>query len=120
MTIIEEQNQAPAIEEKIDEVLERLRPFLAREGGNIQLDHFDPETGYCYVKMTGACNGCYMAESDVSDSVEVLLMDEIPEIKKVQLVQQEQVSFQDLLERLQAEEKANQELEEYNRTHKKN
>ena len=61
-----------------------------------------------------------MAESDVSDSVEVLLMDEIPEIKKVELVQQEQVSFQDLLERLQAEEKANQELEEYNRTHKNN
>ena len=113
------ENKEKQIEEKIDEVLDRLRPFLAREGGNIQLDHFDPETGFCYVSMTGACNGCYMAASDVSDSVEILLMDEIPEIKKVELVQsQPEMSFQDLLTRLQNEEKANKELEEYNRTHK--
>lgn len=119
--IIEEKNDSKEIESKIDEVLERLRPFLAREGGDIKLHHFDFDTGYCYVEMTGACNGCYMAESDVSDSVEVLLMDEIPEIKKVELVQStSQPSLQDLLERLKNEEKANQELEEYNRTHKTN
>ena len=105
---------------KINEVLERLRPFLQREGGDIKLNHFDSSTGICYVEMVGACNGCYMAASDVSDSVEVLLMDEIPEIKKVELVQPEQVSFEDLLKRLQEEEKANRELEEYNRTHNGN
>ena len=108
------------MEERIDDVLGRLRPFLAREGGDIRLDHFDAETGVCYVEMTGACNGCYMAESDVSDSVEVLLMDEIPEIKKVELVKPDinTPSLEDLLTRLQEEEKANRELEEYNRTHK--
>ena len=120
MTVIEEKDNTSEIEARIDEVLERFRPFLAREGGNIHLDHFDIETGFCYVTMSGACNGCAMAASDVSDSIEVLLMDEIPEIKKVELIQPEQFSFQDLLERLQAEEKANQELAEYNRTHKQN
>lgn len=105
------------IELKIDEVLERLRPFLAREGGNIKLDHYDEESGVCYVDMTGACSGCYMAESDVSDSIEVLLMDEIPEIKKVVLVQPSQPSFDDMLAQIKAEEQANRELEEYNRTH---
>ncbi len=118
MTTIENKEDNTAIEEKIDEVLERLRPFLAREGGNIKLNHFDSETGFCYVEMQGACNGCYMAESDVSESVEVLLMDEIPEIKKVELVQPEQPSFEDLLTRLKQEEQANRELEEYNKTHK--
>lgn len=120
MITIEENNQCPDIEQKIDDVLERLRPFLAREGGDIKLDHFDNDTGYCYVEMTGACNGCYMAESDVSNSVEILLMDEIPEIKKVELVQNQPqgTSLEDLLTRLKEEEKANQELEEYNRTHK--
>ena len=118
MTTIEEHDNTADINKRIDDVLDRLRPFLAREGGNIHLDHFDAETGFCYVTMSGACNGCAMAATDVSDSIEVLLMDEIPEIKKVELIQPEQVSFQDLLERLQAEEKANRELEEYNRTHK--
>ncbi len=120
MTTIDTEQDNKEIEQKIDEALEKLRPFLAREGGDIKLDHFDCSTGYCYVEMTGACNGCYMAESDVSESVEVLLMDEIPEIKKVELVKNEQSgpSLEDLLNRLKEEEKANQELEEYNRTHK--
>lgn len=118
LTISEEKEEEKKMEEKIDEVLDRLRPFLAREGGDIQLDHFDVETSICYVKMLGACNGCYMAESDVSDSVEVLLMDEIPEIKKVVLVQPEQPSLNDLLERLKQEEQANNELQEINRKRK--
>lgn len=116
----EEEKRDAEMDAKINDVLERLRPFLQREGGDIKLNHFDSSTGICYVEMVGACNGCYMAASDVSDSVEVLLMDEIPEIKKVELVQPEQVSFEDLLKRLQEEEKANRELEEYNRTHNSN
>lgn len=115
---IESTPEEKAMEERIDEVLERLRPFLQREGGDIKLNHFDSSTGICYVEMVGACNGCYLAASDVSDSVEVLLMDEIPEIKKVELVQPEQMSFEDMLKRLQEEEKANRELEEYNKAHR--
>ena len=68
--------------------------------------------------MSGACKGCYMTDSDVSDTIAVLLMDEIPEIKDVQLVQPEQQSFEDLLKRLKEEEQANKELEEYNKNHK--
>ena len=104
--------------EKIDEILERIRPFLQREGGDVHLDHYDFDTSTCYVKMSGACNGCYMANSDVSDTIAVLLMDEIPEIKDVQLVQPEQQSFEDLLKRLKEEDQANKELEEYNKNHK--
>lgn len=114
----DELNNMQSIEEKIEFVLERLRPFLQRDGGDIKLDHYD-DTGTCYVQMLGACDGCIEASTDVSDSVAVLLMDEIPEIKDVQLVKSEyQESFEDLLRRLREEEQANKELEEYNRTHK--
>lgn len=105
--------------EKINDVLERLRPFLQREGGDVHLDHYDFETNTCYVKMSGACNGCYMASSDVSDTIAVLLMDEIPEIKDVKLVEDEQQSFEDMIKRLREQEMANRELEEYNKTHNK-
>lgn len=116
----EETNKTDEIIKKIDDVLERLRPFLQREGGDIKIDHFDSETGICYVQMIGACNGCSMANTDVSESVAVLLMDEIPEIKDVQLIQPEQESFEDLLRRLKAEEQANKELEEFNKQRKDN
>lgn len=106
-----------SLEERIDEVLDRLRPFLQREGGDIHLDHFDENDGTAYVDMTGACSGCYLAADDVSDSVEVLLMDEVPEIKRVLLVQPKQPTMEEMLAQLKAEEQANRELEEYNKTH---
>ena len=108
------------IEERIDEVLEKIRPFLAREGGNISLDHFDVETGIAYVNMLGACAGCSLASYDVSESVEVMLMDEVEEVKKVELVQDEvSLGYGDLLSRLQQEELALKELEEIKKNREK-
>ncbi len=101
-----ENKKEKTIEERIDECLDKIRPFLQREGGNVELDVFDEDTGICYVRMTGACAGCIMAASDVSDSIEVMLMDEIPEIKKVNLVEEEidvNQAFDDLLRRLAQE-----------------
>ncbi|MFA6829802.1 MAG: NifU family protein [Bacilli bacterium] len=115
---MEENKTNPTIEERIDEVLEKLRPFLAREGGNIRLEKFDPETGICYVDMIGACAGCSLAASDVSDSVEVMLMDEIPEITKVELIAPSvDDEFDTLLKQLQkaqAEEEAKEKTEKEN------
>ena len=108
------------IEERIDEVLEKIRPFLAREGGNIYLDHFDVETGIAYVHLLGACAGCSLASYDVSESVEVMLMDEVEEVKKVELVQDEvSLGYGDLLSRLQEEELALKELEEIKKNREK-
>lgn len=108
------------IEDKIDEVLEKIRPFLAREGGNIVLDHFDEETGICYVNMIGACAGCSLASYDVSESIEIMLMDEIEEVKKVELVTDTvQQDYSDLLKRLQEEELAARELEKIKNERKK-
>lgn len=95
---------------RIEEVLEKIRPFLAREGGDIKLDHFDMETGICYVDMVGACQGCMLAASDVSDSIEIMLMDEIPEITHVQLVNAEpEDAYENLLKQLQEAEKTKSE-----------
>ena len=100
------------IEERIEQVLDKLRPFLQREGGNIRLDHYDGETGICYVDMIGACAGCVMASTDVSESVEVMVMDEVPEVKKVELIAPTvQQSFDDLLRMLAEQQQAEAELE---------
>ena len=104
-----------SIEERIDAVLEKLRPFLQREGGNIKLDHFDAETGICSVDMIGACAGCSMASVDVSESVEVLVLDEVPEVKKVELVTPSvEQSFDDLLHMLAQQQEAEEELRREN------
>ena len=119
-TVIDTAVAKAEIEAHIEEVLDRLRPFLQREGGNIELDHFDDNVGTLYVRRTGACNGCYLASSDVTDTFEVVILDEVPEVKHVELIQPKQDSLEDLLQRLKDEEQAQKELDEYNKTHNNN
>ena len=119
-TVIDTAVAKAEIEAHIEEVLDRLRPFLQREGGNIELDHFDDNDGTLYVRRTGACNGCYLASSDVTDTFEVVILDEVPEVKHVELIQPKQDSLEDLLQRLKDEAQAQKELDEYNKTHNNN
>ena len=78
-----------SLEDRIEYSLNKLRPYLMREGGNITIDHYDYKTGILYVNMVGACKGCALATTDISDSIEVLLMQEIPEITGVRLAGKE-------------------------------
>ncbi len=119
-TIIDTAVDKARIEANIEDVLDRLRPFLQREGGNIEIDHFDDNDGTLYVRRTGACNGCYLASNDVTDTFEVVILDEVPEVKHVELIQPKQDSLEDLLQRLKDEEQAQKELDEYNKTHNNN
>lgn len=103
--------QQETIEQKIEAVLDKIRPFLQREGGDIKLDRYDEKTGICYVDMVGACAGCVMASSDISDSVEVMVLDEVPEVKKVELISPStEQSFDDLLRRLSEQQMAEEDF----------
>ena len=61
-----------------------------------------------------------LASSDVTDTFEVVILDEVPEVKHVELIQPKQDSLEDLLQRLKDEEQAQKELDEYNKTHNNN
>jgi len=105
------------IDQRIETVLDKIRPFLAREGGDVRLARFDADTGICYVDMVGACSGCTLAASDVSDSIEVMLMDEIPEITRVELVQPDfSDEYSQLIKKLQ--EAQQKEIEEEEKAYK--
>ena len=69
------------IENKIIEVLDKIKPFLNNDGGDIQFIKF--EDGIVYVRLLGACNGCPMADNTISDMIEYTLSFEIPEVTKV-------------------------------------
>lgn len=71
--------------DRIEYTLNKIRPFLKNEGGDIKIDHYDSETGILYVEMVGACNGCSLATTDISDSIEGIVMNEIPQVTAVKL-----------------------------------
>lgn len=68
-------------EEKIKEIIDMLRPFLAYEGGNIEFVKY--ENNIVYIKMLGACADCIYVDDTISSSIESTIMEEIPEVKGV-------------------------------------
>lgn len=64
------------IDKQIETVLDKVRPFLQREGGDIEYIGF--KDGIVYVEMVGACSGCLYADGDISNGVEIILMEEVP------------------------------------------
>ena len=72
------------IEEKINEVLEKIRPFLQNDGGDIEFVKF--ENGIVYVRMQGACMDCVNLDSTISDGIEMILVDEVSGVIGVEVV----------------------------------
>lgn len=72
------------MEEKVTKVLEKIRPSLQADGGDIEL--VAVEDGVVKVKLTGACVGCPMSQMTLKNGVERLLKSEIPEVVEVQSV----------------------------------
>jgi len=67
--------------DKVEEVLDKIRPSLIRDGGNVEL--IDVSDGVVKVKLTGACAGCPMSTMTLKMGIERILKQEIPEIKEV-------------------------------------
>ena len=69
------------IETKIISIIDRIRPFLISDGGNIEYIKY--ENSIVYVKLTGACANCNMIDITLKNGIEQLIINEIPEIKEV-------------------------------------
>ena len=66
----------------IEATLDKVRPFLQRDGGDIDFIGF--RDGVVYVTMVGACEGCAYAQDDITAGVEIILMEEVPGVIAVQ------------------------------------
>jgi Fe-S cluster biogenesis protein NfuA len=69
------------MKEKVQEVIDKIRPLLQRDGGDIQL--IDVVDGVVSVKLQGACGSCPMSAMTLKMGVERQLKQELPEIKEV-------------------------------------
>jgi Fe-S cluster biogenesis protein NfuA len=67
--------------EKVEAVLNQIRPSLARDGGDVEL--VDATDGIVKVRLTGACGGCPMASMTLKHGVERVLKERVPEVKEV-------------------------------------
>ncbi len=70
---------------KIQEVIDRVRPFLQRDGGDVQLVDVT-EDNIVKVNLTGACGSCPMSTMTLKGGIEAELKKSIPEVKAVEAV----------------------------------
>lgn len=69
------------IEDKIIELIERIKPFLVNDGGNLEFVKY--EDNIVYVRLLGACRDCPMIDVTLKDGIEEIIINEIPEVKEV-------------------------------------
>ena len=69
------------VEEKIINIIDEIRPYLISDGGDLEFVKF--ENGTVYIKMLGAGSNCSLIDVTITDGIEAMLINEIPEVKTV-------------------------------------
>lgn len=70
--------------EHIKFVIDKIRPFLMNDGGDVEFVKY--EDGIAYVKLIGNCANCSIADFEVKDTVESILTSEVPEVLEVRQI----------------------------------
>lgn len=70
------------MQKEVEAALAKIRPYLAADGGGVELVDVSDD-GTVKVRLMGACSGCPMSTMTLKGSIERMLKQELPQIKKV-------------------------------------
>ncbi len=71
------------MKDRVQAVLDKIRPSLQADGGDVELVEVTDQ-GIVKVRLTGACKGCPMSQMTLKNGIERLILKELPEIKGVE------------------------------------
>jgi len=74
------------IETQVIEVLNKIRPYLQRDGGDVEFVRMDEE-GRVFVRVFGACVGCGSIDATIKLGVEALLIEEVIGVTEVIVIE---------------------------------
>jgi Fe-S cluster biogenesis protein NfuA len=69
--------------DKIEAVIEEIRPAVRADGGDVELVSFDPEEGRVELRLVGACHSCPHSLLTLKGGIEHRLRSKLPEVKSV-------------------------------------
>jgi Fe-S cluster biogenesis protein NfuA len=81
MTQMSENAQSTTMYDEVLEVLDKLRPFLQRDGGDVEL--VDVEDGIVKLKLMGACGSCPSSTITLKAGIERALLEEVDGVEEV-------------------------------------
>jgi Fe-S cluster biogenesis protein NfuA len=71
------------LKEQIEQVLNKIRPALQADGGDVELVEVDEQGGIVKVRLKGACGCCPMSTVTLKQGIERALKKEVPSVKEV-------------------------------------
>lgn len=74
------------IEQRIINALERVKPHLKNDGGDIEFVSFDEETAVVELRFHGRCKDCPLQIMTLRAGIEKVLIKEIPQIRRIESV----------------------------------
>ncbi|HXX40318.1 MAG TPA: NifU family protein [bacterium] len=72
------------MQERVQQVLDGIRPYIQADGGDIEL--VDIVNGVAQIRLAGSCVGCMYSMMTLQAGVERMLKEQVPEIKAVEAV----------------------------------
>lgn len=80
---------------EVKKVIRKLRPYLNQDGGDLEFVDF--KDGVVYIKLLGACMGCSSSDDTIKNSIEAMLLEEVPYVIGVEKVEDDQAWKQETL-----------------------
>ena len=74
------------LKERVEEALNKVRPSLQADGGDVELVEVDDADGVVKVRLQGSCAGCPMSQMTLKMGIEKVLKQNVPEVSRVESV----------------------------------
>ncbi len=84
--IADSEEHAMEFKEKVQDALNKVRPSLQADGGDVELVDVDEPAGLVKVRLQGACAGCPMSQMTLKMGIEKVLKQSVPEVNRVDSV----------------------------------
>ena len=72
-----------ALYKRVDEVLDRIRPYVQADGGHVELVNVNEGEGTAFIRFQGACSGCPSSAITLQMGIENEIRMSVPEIRQV-------------------------------------
>ncbi len=69
------------MEEKIINVIEKIRPYINMDGGDIEFIKYEDK--YVFIRLSGSCVHCMFQDNTVNEGILEFFKNEIPEIEGI-------------------------------------
>jgi Fe-S cluster biogenesis protein NfuA len=80
---VESRGDSVSPREKIEAVLESIRPALRTDGGDVEFIDFDAEDGIVQLRLMGACGSCPVSTMTLKQGIERRIIMAVPEVRGI-------------------------------------